>query len=81
MTSLAADATSQLNTLNCNNVNLTDLVDSDSNNSDTSSKQTRIKESFNETATTDLRRTRKGPDLTVRALSRVRRPIFTPSIA
>jgi len=47
VTSLAADATSQLNTLNCNNINVTDLVDSDSNNDTTTKNQSRVEDSFN----------------------------------
>jgi hypothetical protein len=47
VSSLATDATSQLNTLNCNNINVTDLVDTDSNNDTTTRDQTRVEDSFN----------------------------------
>jgi hypothetical protein len=47
VTSAAIDATSQLNTLNCNNINLTDLVDADSNNDTTTKDTTRVDDSFN----------------------------------
>jgi len=47
VTSAATDATSQLNTLNCNNINLTDLVDSDSNNDTTTKNATSVDDSFN----------------------------------
>ena len=47
VTSLATDATSQLNTLNCNNINVTDLVDSDSNNDTTTRNQSEVDDSFN----------------------------------
>jgi len=47
VTSLAADATGQLNTLNCNNINVSDLVDSNSNSDTTSREQTRVEDSFN----------------------------------
>jgi hypothetical protein len=47
VTSLAADVTSQLNTLNCNNVNVSDLVDNDSNNRRSTESQTHVDDSFN----------------------------------
>lgn len=47
VTSAATDATSQLNTLNCNNINVTDLVDADSNNDTTTRNQTEVDDSFN----------------------------------
>jgi hypothetical protein len=47
VTSLATDATSQVNALNCTNVNVSDLVDSDSNNSTRNAEQTWIDGSFN----------------------------------
>jgi hypothetical protein len=47
VTSVAADATSQLNTLNCNNVNVSDLVDSDSNNRTSSENRSEVEDSFN----------------------------------
>ena len=47
VTSLATDATSQLNTLNCNNINVSDLVDSDSNNRDSAETRTKIEDSGN----------------------------------
>ena len=48
VTSTAIDVTSQLNTLNCNNINVTDLVDSDSNNRNSSETRNSIDGSFNE---------------------------------
>lgn len=47
VTSLATDATSQLNTLNCNNINVSDLIDSDSNNRDTTRTTTTVEDSNN----------------------------------
>ena len=47
VSSLATDATTQLNTLNCNNINVSDLVDSDSNNRDSATTETTIDDSGN----------------------------------
>lgn len=47
VTSLATDATSQLNTLNCNNINVSDLVDDGSNNRTTTNDSTKVEDSFN----------------------------------
>ena len=47
VTGLATDATSQLNTLNCNNVNVSDLVDQDSNNRTSTDNRSSVDGSFN----------------------------------
>lgn len=44
---LAANATSQLDTLNCNNVNVQDVVDLDSNNEESTTTRTSVEDSFN----------------------------------
>ena len=48
VTGAAANATSQLNTLNCNNVNVTDVIDVDSNNEESSVERTFVEDSFND---------------------------------
>ena len=47
VTSTAIDVTSQLNTLNCNNINVSDLLDSDSNNRTEQTEKTSVEGSFN----------------------------------
>ena len=47
VTSAATDATTQANTLNCNNVQLKDLVDSGSNNKNDIKNTTKVKDSYN----------------------------------
>ena len=81
VTSTAIDATSQLNTLNCNNINLTDLVDSDSDNDTTTKDTTRVARLVQHRQLISAH-TQKGPDLTVRVLLALCLDIyFTRSIA
>ena len=47
VTGIAANATSQLDTLNCNNVNVQDVVDLDSNNEESTTTRTSVEDSFN----------------------------------
>ena len=44
---LAADATTQANTLDCNNLNIEDVLDQDSNNETTTKSKSMIEDSFN----------------------------------
>jgi hypothetical protein len=46
-TGIAANATSQLNTLNCNNVSVKDVIDLDSNNETSRTTETSIEDSGN----------------------------------
>jgi hypothetical protein len=48
VTSIAADATTQTNTANCNNLNITDVIDQDSNNKTKETTKTMIEDSFNQ---------------------------------
>jgi hypothetical protein len=47
VTSIAVDATTQTNTLNCNNLNIEDVLDQDSNNETKRVDKTMIEDSFN----------------------------------
>ena len=47
VTGVAANATTQADTLNCNNVQLKDLVDDNSNNKTESDVETRVEDSYN----------------------------------
>jgi hypothetical protein len=46
--SIVTDATTQLNTGNCNNLNVTDVFDQDSNNKTKDTTKTMIEDSFNQ---------------------------------
>ena len=72
VTSIAADATTQTNTANCNNLNITDVIDQDSNNKTKDTTKTMIEDSFNQdNSSSSHHLTERARAVSARALSAV----------